>query len=133
MSTFAPDIRSVALRISRAEAAFRFCAGTLLAAILLQKLALPGTDGGLPLNLFLFLAAALSAFVFEVAEINPSALLWYALFVATGAFSMAVSPSPRASGLSLGLLLLVQLPLVFRMTSSFPTERLWRLVSTVGC
>lgn len=121
------------LRISRAEAAFRFCAGTLLAAIFLQKLALPGTGGDLPLNLFLFLAATMSAFVFEVAEINPSALLWYALFVVTGAFSMAVSPSPRASGLSLGLLLLVQLPLVFRMTSSFPTERLWRLVSTVGC
>src|SRR5262249_3388682 len=112
---------------------YGLCAATLLAAIFLQKLALPGTNSLLPLNLLIFLAATFFAFLFEVVEINSRALLLYALFVMAGALSMAVSPSPRVSALSLGLLLLVQLPLVFRLARSFPPARLWRLVSTVGC
>ena len=116
------------------DAAFLLCSGTLVSAIFLQKIAMPGTEGSLPINLVLFLAAGFCAFLFDVVEINPTALLWYALFVVTGAVSLAVSSSARASPLSLGLLLAVQLPLVFRLAPSLLTlVRLRGFVSTLGC
>ncbi|HLH93091.1 MAG TPA: hypothetical protein VKX28_32100 [Xanthobacteraceae bacterium] len=133
MSTFAPDLRLAAVPRIDSQVGFRLCAMTCLAAVFLQKLALPGTAGLLALNLFVFLAAALAAFLLAAVEINRPAFLWYAAFATAGALSLAMSRSPRVSALSLGLLLLVQLPLVFRVTSSLRPERLWRLVSTLGC
>ena len=116
------------------DAAFLLCSGTLVCAVFLQKIAMPGTEGSVPINLVFFPAAAFCAFFFNVIEINPTALLWYALFVATGVVSLAVASSARASPLSLGLLLAVQLPLVFRLAPSLHTlVRLRGFVSTLGC
>jgi hypothetical protein len=113
---------------------FALCAFSLLSAIFLQKIALPGTDGLFPLNVFIFPAITALAVVFNMLEINITAFAWYALFVLAGALSIAVSPSAHVSVLSLGLLLVVQFPLVFRLgPSRIAYGRLLTFLSTVGC
>jgi len=126
--------RPATLSAASAQRAFALCATTLLAAIFLQKIALPGTGGLFPLNLFIFPAVTLLAFSTGLLEVNQPAFFWYTLFVAAGAVSMAVSPSAHVSVLSLGFLLVVQFPLMFRL---LPTElsydRVLKFLSTVGC
>jgi hypothetical protein len=117
-----------------AQTAFALCAVTLLSSIFLQKIALPGTGGYHPLNLVVFPALTLLAFVLTVIEVNTATFVWYALLVVAGAISLAVSPSAQVSALSLGYLLVVQFPLIFRLVpSEFSHQRLLSFVSTVGC
>jgi hypothetical protein len=97
MSTHVSGISGAAAPAATWDAAVVLCFGTLVSAVFLQKIALPGTGGSLPLNLCIFLVVAITAFVFDVVEINPPALLWYVLFVGAGALSMAQSSSGRAS------------------------------------
>ena len=125
MSTPAHVIPVTAGPTVASDAAFLLCSGTLVTSVVLQKIAIPGTEGSVPINLVL-LAIAFAPPYFDVLEINTTALLWYATFVATGAVSLVVSSSASASSLSLGLLLAVQLPLVFRLAPSPLTlVRLW--------
>jgi hypothetical protein len=110
------------------------CASVLLSAVLLQKIALPGTGGLYPLNLVIFPTVATLSFVFGVLQIDTAAFLWYALFVLVGMLSTAMSPSPHVSVPSLGFLLVVQFPLVFRLASSGISYRhVLTFLSTVGC
>ncbi|WP_175361165.1 hypothetical protein [Bradyrhizobium sp. STM 3843] len=113
---------------------FAVCALTLVSAVFLQKIALPGTGGLYPLNLFVFPAVTIAAFLAGVLEINTIALVWYALFVSLGALSTALSPSPHVSALSLGFFVVAQFPLVFRNASSENFQRrMMSFLSTVGC
>ena len=119
---------------SAAQSGFALCAFSLLSAIILQKIALPGTDRIFPLSLFILPAITALAVVSNMLEINITAFAWYALFVLAAALSTAVSPSAHVSVLSLGLLLVVQFPLVFRLgPSRIPYGRLLAFLSTVGC
>jgi hypothetical protein len=134
MSTFAPPLHLASDKSASSEAGFLLCAGTLLAAIFLQKIALPGTGGILPLDLFILPLIVLSALLLGLLEINATALLWYALFAFAGAVSLLLSSSARASATSLGFLFVVQLPFVFRLASpELPSRRIWRLASSIGC
>lgn len=117
-----------------ARSGFALCAFTLLSAVLLQKIALPGTGGVYPLSLFLFPAVTAGAFFTGVLEVNMTAFIWYTAFVLIGILSAALSPSPHVSVLSLGFLVVAQLPLVFRCTApdiSYP--RVLNFLSTLGC
>jgi len=126
--------RGAALPATRAQAGFVLCALTLLSAVFLQKIALPGTGGQHPLNLFIFPAITLAAFLLGVIEANALALSCYALLVIAGGISAAMSPSSQVSVLSLGYLLVVQFPLVFRLAASeFSHQRLLRFMSSLGC
>jgi hypothetical protein len=117
-----------------ARSAFALCAFVLLVAIFLQKIALPGTDGIYPLSLLIFPAVTAAAFLAGVLEVNTSAFLWYAGFVVSGIVSMTLSPSPHVSVLSLGFLMVAQLPLVFRCKSpDVPSRRVVEFLSTLGC
>jgi len=117
-----------------ARLAFALCAFTLLSAVFLQKIALPGTGGIYPLSLFIFPAVTAAAFLAGVLEINTAAFIWYALFVSIGTLSAALSPSPHVSVLSLGFLVVAQLPLVFRSVSSdISYRRVMQFLSTFGC
>jgi hypothetical protein len=116
------------------QSGFALCAMALLSAVFLQKIALPGTDGILPLNLLLLPAIMGLALAFNLLEINIAAFAWYAMLILVGGLSAALSPSARVSALSLGLLFVVQLPLIFRLAPpSVPYERLLALLSTIGC
>jgi hypothetical protein len=118
----------------KVQSGFRLCALALLSSVLLQKLALPGTDGVFPLNLFVFPAITALAFLIGILEVNVAAFAWYSLFVLFGVLSSAASPSARVSALSLGLLLVAQFPLIFRVgPSGFPYRRLLAFVSSFGC
>src|SRR5579872_2751837 len=117
-----------------AQSGFALCGFTLLSAVLFQKIALPGTGGLFPLSLFIFPAATAAAFIVGVLEINTTAFIWYALFVVMGTLSAALSPSSHVSVLSLGFLVVAQLPLVFRCVSSETSyPRLIDFLSAVGC
>jgi hypothetical protein len=59
---------------------------------------------------FIFPAVTAVAFLAGVIEINTSAFVWYALFVAMGTLSTALSPSPHVSVLSLGFIVVAQFP-----------------------
>ena len=119
---------------SAAQRSFALCALTLVAAVLFQKIALPGTGGLFPLSLLLFPAVTGVAYLAGLLEINTSAFIWYALFVVMGTLSAAFSPSPHVSVLSLGFLVVAQMPLVFRCVSSdLSYTRLLNLLSVVGC
>jgi hypothetical protein len=103
-------------------------------AVFLQKIALPGTGGIYPLSLFIFPAVTAAAFFTGILEINTTAFFWYAGFVLMGIISTALSPSPHVSVLSLGFLVVVQLPLVFRCKSpDIPYKRVLEFLSTLGC
>ena len=120
--------------LRNAQSAFVLCAITLLSAVFLQKIALPGTDGVYPLNLFIFPAVTAAAFLAGVLEINTIAFIWYALFVVVGTLSAALSSSPHVSVLSLGFLVVAQFPLVFRCVPPYmPYRRVMNFLSTVGC
>lgn len=116
-----------------ADAAFALCASTLLASIVLQKVALPGTAGVFPLNLVIFPMMAALAFALGALEIDRRALVWLAAFLAVAALSTALSPSPHVSLFSLAFLLVVQLPLVFRLVGQKSYADLLNFVSTLGC
>jgi hypothetical protein len=117
-----------------AQSGFALCAFALLSAVLLQKIALPGTGGIYPLSLFIFPAATVVSFVVGVLEINMTAFIWCAFFVLMGTLSTAMSPSPHVSVLSLGFVLVAQFPLVFRCVSSeIPYQRVLHFLSTLGC
>jgi hypothetical protein len=119
---------------STAQSGFTVCALALVSAVFLQKIALPGTGGLFPLNLFIFPVLTIAAFLAGVLEINASAFVWYALFVSMGALSMALSPSAHVSTLSLGFFVVAQSPLVFRgVSSEISYPRVLNFVSTVGC
>jgi hypothetical protein len=106
----------------------------LLCSVFLQKIALPGTGGLLPINLFIFPSLTLLAFLFGTLVLNLTAFSWYALFILIGALSGAISTSAHVSPLSLGFLLVVQFPLAFRFASSeFTYQRLLNFLSVVGC
>lgn len=110
------------------------CALTLVCAIFLQKLALPGTAGLYPFNLLVFPAVTLVAFLGGVLEIDATSFVWYALAVSLGTLSTALSPSPHISVLSLGFFVVAQFPLAFRSTSAeISYHRVMNLVSMVGC
>ena len=116
------------------QSGFALCAAVLLLEVLLQKIALPGTGGIYPLSLFIFPAITAVAFLAGVLEVNTPAFLWYAGFVLVGILSAAVSPSAHVSVLSLGFLVVAQLPLAFRCTSSdIPYQRVPELLSALGC
>src|SRR5256885_14114840 len=100
--------------LRNAQSAFVLCAITLLSAVFLQKIALPGPGGIYPLTLFIFPAVTTAAFLAGVLEINTTAFIWYALFALVGTLSAALSSSPHVSVLSLGFLVVAQFPLVFR-------------------
>jgi hypothetical protein len=120
--------------IPTAQSGFVLCAATLLCAVLLQKIALPGTGGIYPLSLFMFPAITAAAFLAGVLEINTTAFVWYALFVLMGTLSAALSPSPHVSVLSLGFLVVAQCPLIFRCVSSeISYPRVMNFLSMVGC
>jgi hypothetical protein len=117
-----------------AQSGFALCGATLLAAVFLQKIALPGTGGLYPLSLFIFPAGTTAAFLAGVLEVNTTAFLWYALFALTGTLSTALSPSPHVSVLSLGFLVTAQFPLVFRIARpDFSYRRMMNFLSMVGC
>jgi hypothetical protein len=117
-----------------AQSGFILCAVTLLAAVFLQKVALPGTGGLYPVSLLIFPAITAGGFLAGVIEINTTAFIWYAVFVLLGTLSTAMSPSPHVSVLSLGFLVVAQLPLVFRCTASdIPYRRMLEFLSTFGC
>src|SRR4051812_44261016 len=97
-----------------AQSAFVLCTVSLLSAVFLQKIALPGTGGIFPLNLLVFPAVTIAAFVAGILEVNTAAFIWYALFALVGSFGAALSSSAHVSVLSLGLLIVAQFPLVFR-------------------
>lgn len=119
---------------SAAQSGFALCAVTLVSAVLLQKIALPGTGGLFPVSLLIFPAVTGVAYLLGTLEINTTAFIWYALFVLTGTLSAALSPSPHVSVLSLGFLVVAQLPLVFRCVSSdISYARLLDFLSVVGC
>jgi hypothetical protein len=123
-----------ATAVPTAQSGFAVCALTLLSAVFLQKIALPGTGGLYPLSLFIFPAVTAVAFLAGVIEINTPAFVWYALFVAMGTLSTALSPSPHVSVLSLGFIVVAQFPLVFRTVSSdISYPRVMNFLSTVGC
>lgn len=86
-----------ATALPTAQSGFALCAFTLLSAVLLQKIALPGTGGIYPLSLFMFPAVTTAAFLAGLLEINTTAFIWYALFVLIGTLSTALSPSPHVS------------------------------------
>jgi hypothetical protein len=113
---------------------FLLCASVLVMAAFFQKIALPGTNGIYPLSLIIFPAVTAAAFIRGVLEVNTTAFIWYAGFVLAGIISAAVSPSPQVSVLSLGFLVVAQLPLVFRCKSpDIPYSRLLEFLSTLGC
>jgi hypothetical protein len=117
-----------------ARAGFALCGFALLSAVLFQKIALPGTGGLFPASLFIFPAVTGVAFLAGVLEINTNAFIWYALFVLLGTLGATLSLSPHVSVLSLGFLVVAQLPLVFRCASSeISYPRLLNFLSTVGC
>ena len=119
---------------STARSGFLVCGFTLLCAVFLQKIALPGTGGLYPLSLVIFPALTTAAFLAGVIEINTTAFVWYALFVLLATLSAALSPSPHLSVLSLGFIVVAQFPLVFRMVSpDLSYRRMMRFVSAVGC
>jgi hypothetical protein len=116
-----------------ARAAFFLCVFILLSATLFQKLALPGT-GNLPINLLILPTATLAAFAFGVLEINAKAFGAYALFLLSAIASTSLASSARSSSLSLALVIVAQMPLIFRFVpSSFSYERLLRFLSMLGC
>jgi hypothetical protein len=120
--------------LARTETGYAVCTIILLASTVLQKVALPGTGGEFPLNLFVFPAATLLAFLFGVIEINSPAFICYALFLVAGAISVAVSPSAHVSALSLGFVSVVQLPLIFKLAyPAISYQRILHFVSTIGC
>ena len=116
-----------------AQTGFALCAVVLLLEVFLQKIALPGTAGIYPLTLLIFPAVTAAAFVAGVLEINTAAFIWYAAFILVGILSTALSPSPHVSVLSLGFLVVAQLPLVFRCTTSNPYPRVLEFLSKLGC
>ncbi len=117
-----------------AQSGFALCGFALLSAVVLQKIALPGTGGLFPASLFIFPAVTGVAFLAGVLEINTTAFIWYAFFVLTGTLSAALSPSPHVSVLSLGFLVVAQFPLVFRCASSgISYPRLLNFLSAIGC
>jgi hypothetical protein len=117
-----------------AQSAFVLCTITLLSAVFLQKIALPGTGGIYPLNLLIFPAVTIAAFVAGILEVNTAAFIWYALFALVGSFSAALSSSSHVSVLSLGFLVVAQFPLVFRCVQPGESyRRVINLLSTVGC
>ena len=123
-----------ATALPTAQSGFALCAFTLLSAVLLQKIALPGTGGIYPLSLLIFPVVTTAAFLAGLLEINTTAFIWYALFVLMGTLSAAMSPSPHVSVLSLGFLVVVQFPLVFRCVSSdISYMRVMNFLSTVSC
>ncbi|QOZ32703.1 hypothetical protein [Bradyrhizobium sp. CCBAU 53421] len=123
-----------ATALPTARSGFAICALTLLSAVFLQKIALPGTGGLYPLSLFIFPAMTAVAFIAGVFEVNTPAFVWYAIFVAMAALSTALSPSPHVSVLSLGFMVVAQFPLVLRSVSSeISYPRVMNFLSTVGC
>jgi hypothetical protein len=119
---------------STVQSGFVLCGFALLSAVLLQKIALPGTDGQFPISLLIFPALTATAFLTGVIEINAAAFIWYGLFVVMGTLSAVLTPSPHVSVLSLGFLVVVQLPLAFRCVSSeISYPRLLNFLSIVGC
>jgi hypothetical protein len=116
------------------QPAFALCASTLLLEVVLQKIALPGTGGIYPLSLLIFPAVTAAAFLAGVLEVNTTAFILYTAFVTTGIISAALSPSSHVSILSLGFLVVAQLPLVFRCTSPGASyRRILDLLSLLGC
>jgi hypothetical protein len=119
---------------SAARSGLLLCASVIMLAVFLQKIALPGTGGVYPLSLFIFPAVTAAAFLAGVLEVNTTAFIWYAGFVLIGIISAALSPSPHVSVLSLGFLVVAQLPLVFRCKSpDIPYRRVLEFLSTLGC
>jgi hypothetical protein len=117
-----------------AQSGFTLCAAVLLLEVFLQKIALPGTGGVYPLSLLIFPAITAAAFVAGLLEVNMPAFLGYAGFILVGVLSTAVSPSPHVSILSLGFLIVAQLPLVFHCKSpDVPYRRVLDFLSTLGC
>jgi hypothetical protein len=117
-----------------AQSGFALCASTLLLEVLLQKIALPSTGGIYPLSLFIFPAVAAAAFLTGVLEVNTVAFIWYAAFIVMGTVSAALSPSSHVSVLSLGFLVVAQLPLIFRCKSpDMSYTRVLEFLSTLGC
>ena len=117
-----------------ARSGFVLCASVLVLAVFLQKIALPGTTGIYPLSFFIFPAVTAAAFFAGILEVNTTAFIWYAGFVLMGIISTALSPSPHVSVLSLGFLVVAQLPLVFRCKSpDIQYRRVLEFLSTLGC
>jgi hypothetical protein len=117
-----------------AQRGLALCGFTLLSAVFLQKIALPGTGGLFPLSLLIFPALTAWAFFVGVLEINSAAFIWYALFALMGTLSAALSPSAHVSILSLGFLVVAQLPLAFRCAASeISYPRLLGFISAIGC
>lgn len=113
---------------------FVLCACVLVMSVFLQKIALPGTGGIYPLSLFIFPAITAAAFLAGILEINTTAFTWYAGFVLVGITGAALSPSAHVSVLSLGFLVVAQLPLVFRCKSAhLPYRRMLNFLSMLGC
>src|ERR1700739_4158563 len=116
-----------------AQSAFALCVSVLLLAIFLQKIALPGTRAIYPLILLIFPSSTAAAFLAGLLEVNTAAFIWYAGFILVGILSTAVSPSPHVSVLSLGFLVVAQLPLVFRCKpSNIPNQRVLDFLSMLG-
>jgi hypothetical protein len=117
-----------------ARSGFLLCASVLMLAVFLQKVALLGTGGIYPLSLFIFPAVTAAAFFAGILAVNTTAFIWYAGFVLIGMVSAALSPSPHVSVLSLGFLVVAQLPLVFRCKSpEIPYRPVLKFLSTLGC
>jgi hypothetical protein len=125
---------SGAIARTATQSGYALCVSTLLFEVFLQKIALPGTGGIYPLSLLVFPVLTAVAFTTGVLEVNTTAFVWYAAFVLIGIVSAALSPSPHVSVLSLGFLVVAQLPLVFRCTSpDVPYQRMLDFLSTLGC
>src|SRR3954468_15526464 len=128
------SIAGATTALRNAQSTFVLCVFTLLSAVFLQKIALPGTGGIYPLNLLIFPAVATASFLAGVIEINTTAFIWYALFALVGTLSAALSSSPHVSVLSLGFLVVAQFPLVFRCVQpNICYRRVMNFLSTVGC
>jgi hypothetical protein len=136
MTTIAllPQTPTWSLWTQSEKTSYALCAVALLSSVLLQKIALPGTGGALPFTLVIFLALAAWGLITGIFEVNVPALISYAIFGLLGIVSAATATSAKVSLISLGYLLVVHVPLLFRIgASGLSYESLLQLLSKTSC
>src|SRR5262245_60716245 len=106
-----PQHSAWSLSLTSERTSYTLCAIALVSSALLQKIALPGSGGALPITLLIYLGLATWGFVAGALNLNAPALISYAIFGVICSISAAVSHSPASSPLSLPYLLVVHIPL----------------------
>jgi hypothetical protein len=133
-STPLPQHSEWSLSLTSGRTSYTLCAIAVVSSALLQKIALPGSGGALPVTLLIYMGLAAWGFAAGALNLNVPALISYAIFSVVCLMSAAVSDSPISSALSLPYLLVVHIPLLFTVTSSeFAYKDLLRLLSFLSC